>query len=42
MPGINHHNQQLKQAEKDLNDITKRQKQENYQKRLEDLREGRD
>lgn len=42
MPGINQHNQQLKQAQEDLNDITKRQKQENYQKRLEDLREGRD
>ena len=42
MPEINQHNQQLKQAKKDLNDITKRQKQENYQKRLEDLREGRD
>lgn len=42
MPNINYHNQQLKQAEEDLNDVTKRQKQENYQKRLKDLREGRD
>ncbi|MGX5378315.1 CD3337/EF1877 family mobilome membrane protein [Ligilactobacillus sp. LYQ135] len=42
MPNINHHDQQFKQAEKDLNDITKRKKQENYQRRLEDLREGRD
>lgn len=43
MSDINNHNkQQLRQAEKDLNDVTKRQKQENYQQRLEDLREGRD
>lgn len=42
MPNINYHNQQFKQAEKDLNDITKRQKQESYQRRLEDLRKGRD
>ena len=39
---FNHHNQQLKQAEKDLNDVSRRQKQENYQRRLENLREGRD
>ncbi|WP_290032899.1 CD3337/EF1877 family mobilome membrane protein [Ligilactobacillus cholophilus] len=43
MSDINNHNkQQLRKAEKDLNDVTKRQKQENYQQRLEDLREGRD
>ena len=39
---FNHHDQQFKQAEKDLNDVSRRQKQENYQRRLEDLREGRD
>ena len=40
IPEINHH--QFKQAQEDLNDTTKRKKQENYQRRLEDLREGRD